>query len=74
MVARHDAIQRFRSETYYRINATIHIKGERQEEIQLEQKRQQELQVIGSCSAGYAWVHKGNGLYNCSAGGHWHQF
>ena len=35
MVARHDAIQRFRSETYYRINATIHIKGERQEEIQL---------------------------------------
>jgi AAA+ superfamily predicted ATPase len=40
----------------------------------LETERQQKLRVIGRCSAGYAWVHKGNGLYNCSAGGHWHQF
>ena len=37
----------------------------------LEMARQRWLSFSGVCCAGFAWIHKGDRRYNCSAGGHW---
>ena len=41
---------------------------------ELEKQRQQMLRRHGKCAQGWEWIHKGNGLYNCAAGGHWAEF
>lgn len=46
----------------------------RRKAVELEEKRQQQLQQIGQCSAGFRWINRGNGTYQCAGGSHWHQF
>ena len=46
------------------------MEEEARREREKEKKRQEYLQMNGSCCAGYPWIARGGGRYQCSAGGH----
>ena len=47
------------------------IERMKDEERKKERARQEYVRRIGQCCAGFNWIPRGGGQYQCSAGGHW---